>query len=117
MRYIEIRQIGRGTPDPLRYPVLPGRDETALIAQELEWYVGHGAVVTPVYGTENAYAVWCDPHAIIGNGAILRIAVVDGEPPVQPDDTQELVPAIPVNEELLAMYRAQQARQMNRFGG
>lgn len=39
------------------------------------------------------------------------------EQPVQPDDTQELVPAIPFNDELLSLYRAEQARQMNGFGG
>jgi len=88
MKHIEISQFSRNTVDPVRYPVLPGRDAQALLAQELDGYWDQGAVVSPVHGEVDSFVVvrqhtppWVNPG--------LRIRIIENGLPIIADDDLE----------------------------
>lgn len=89
MKHIEIQQLGRGAPEPVRYPALT-TDPHELLAMELEVYFAQGAIISAVYGMPDTYAVLRKP-SLIGGRRNLRIRIV--EVGIADDDTQK-IPAL-----------------------
>lgn len=88
MIHIEIAEVGRGASEPVRYPAL-NTDPLELLAQELEFYFSLGAIISPVYGFPDTYAVLRKPSLIGGRrNLVVRIVEVGitGD-----EDTSELI--------------------------
>lgn len=83
MDFIQVTEIGRCARELNFYPALVS-DPVALLALELERYWDDGAIIVPVQGEENSYAVCRKPSLIGGKRTIkIRIVKVDADADTQ----------------------------------
>lgn len=87
MNYIQVTEIGRCAKELNCYPILSGRDPLAVLTSELEHYWDRDAIITPVVGECDSYAILRKP-SLIGGKRVIKVRLI--EVGIADDDTAEI---------------------------
>ncbi len=89
MKRIQVIEIGRSAEELNNYIVLPGRDEHALLAMELEHYWNSEGIIKPVPGEVDSYVILRKP-SLIGGKRVIKVRILDIGATVSDEETQEI---------------------------